>query len=77
MQLPIYLKQYGFFPNRPWDKIIDDMGLEVVQRKTFVNGTIQYQILKNNKAYIQKQKELEERRKASQAAAARANQQAK
>ena len=48
-QLPLILMNYGYFPHRPWDKIVDDMGFEVVQRKKFINGTIYYQILKNKK----------------------------
>ncbi len=47
--LPLYVMQFGYFPNRPWTRIIDDMGFEVVERKTLINGSIHYQILKNNK----------------------------
>ena len=49
--MPVYVMKTGYFPNRPWNKIIDDIGFEVIERKTFVNGTIHYQILKNNKPF--------------------------
>ena len=47
--LPSYLLNYGYFPNRPWDRIVDDSGFEVVQRAKFINGSLYYQILRNNK----------------------------
>ena len=47
--LPIILMKFGYFPHRPWDKIVDDMGFQVVQRKRFLNGSVYYQILQNNK----------------------------
>ena len=51
--LPYYVTNFGYFPNRPWDKIIDNIGFEVIQRKKFINGTVHYQILKNNKPFNQ------------------------
>lgn len=47
--LPHYLLTYGFFPHRPWDKIVNSMGFEVIQQKKFQGGTLYYQILRNNK----------------------------
>lgn len=47
--LPHYLLSYGFFPHRPWDRIVNSMGFDVIQQKKFQGGTLYYQILKNNK----------------------------
>lgn len=50
MNLPLYLLQYGFFPHRPWDKIVDSVeGFEVIQRKRLFDGGVYYQILRNKK----------------------------
>lgn len=54
--LPYYLMNYGYFPHRPWDKIIDTTGLEVIQRRKLLNGSVHYQILKNNKSAAKPQK---------------------
>ena len=51
--LPYYLLTHGFFPHRPWDKIVDQLGFEVLQSKKLQGGTLYYQILKNNKAVDQ------------------------
>ena len=48
-KLPYYLTQYGYFPNRPWNRIINDMGFDVLQEKYFFNGTLQYRIISNKK----------------------------
>ena len=50
LNLPVYLMTYGFFPHRPWDKIVDSVGgFEIIQRKRLFNGALYYQILKNKK----------------------------
>ena len=49
LNLGFYLMNYGYFPHRPWDKIVDDLGFEVIQRKKLINNTIYYQILQNSK----------------------------
>jgi ubiquinone/menaquinone biosynthesis C-methylase UbiE len=58
LMMPVYVMQFGYFPSRPWDRIVDDMGFEVVERKTFINGTIHYQILKNTKPALGGRKQL-------------------
>jgi ubiquinone/menaquinone biosynthesis C-methylase UbiE len=47
--LPYFLMTQGFFPHRPWDKIVESMDFEVVQSKKLQGGTLYYQILKNKK----------------------------
>jgi hypothetical protein len=47
--LPYYLLNHGFFPHRPWDKIIDQLDFEIIQSKKLQGGTLYYQILKNKK----------------------------
>lgn len=47
--LPHYLLNQGFFPHRPWDKIVKGMDFEIIQQKKLQGGTLYYQILKNTK----------------------------
>lgn len=46
-QLPVYLMEFGYFPNRPWGRIFTDMGFKELQSQNFFNGTLQYRILSN------------------------------
>jgi hypothetical protein len=47
--LPYFLMTHGFFPHRPWDKIVESLDFEVVQAKKLQGGTLYYQILRNKK----------------------------
>jgi len=49
-----FMKNYGYVPNRDWNKIMGSMNFEVEQTGRWFNGTIYLYILKNNKETIEK-----------------------
>jgi hypothetical protein len=61
--LPYYLMNHGFFPHRPWDKIVKGMDFEVVQSKKLQGGTLYYQILKNKKEPVVKESSTKGKKK--------------
>ena len=61
--LPHYLMTHGFFPHRPWDRIVESMGFEVVQSFKRSGGTLYYQILKNKKEEVLEQPKEETKKK--------------
>jgi len=61
LNLPFYLLEKGYFPHRPWDKIVKTMDFEVVHSHRY-QGNIYYQILINNKEEKESQ-EIQEKKK--------------
>jgi ubiquinone/menaquinone biosynthesis C-methylase UbiE len=61
--LPHYLLTHGFFPHRPWDRIVKSMDFEVIQSKKMQGGTLYYQILRNKKEEREVQERSEKRKK--------------
>ncbi len=43
------LRNYGYFPDRAWDPIINSIGFEIEKAERKFNGTIYLYVLKNNK----------------------------
>lgn len=60
--LPYYLMNHGFFPHRPWDRIVESMDLDVITSKKLQGGTLYYQILRNKKD-IASEKEQSDKKK--------------
>ena len=46
--VPFHVSKYGYFPNRKWDKLLEDMGFNVVLAKRFIRGTQYYNVIKND-----------------------------
>ncbi len=44
--------KYGYFSNRRWDRLLEDMGFNVITSKRFVRGCVYYQVIKNNRSDI-------------------------
>jgi ubiquinone/menaquinone biosynthesis C-methylase UbiE len=49
---PYNVCKYGYFSNRRWDRLLEDMGFNVITSKRFVRGCVYYQVIKNNRSDI-------------------------
>ena len=47
--VPMTVSKYGYFPNRKWDKLMEDMGFNVITQKRFLRGTQYYTVIKNDR----------------------------
>ena len=46
---PYNVVKYGYFSNRKWDRLLEDMGFNVITSKRFLRGTVYYHIIRNDR----------------------------